>query len=95
MKRSIRYGVFETNSSSVHSLTIVSKEEFEKFKRGELIFERWNNKLVEATKERIEDEDGEYETYSALGGGEYETFEETHTTKNGDVVVAFGFYGND
>ena len=53
------------------------------------------NKLVEATEERIEDEDGEYETYSDLGGGEYETFEKTYTTKNGDIVVAFGFYGYD
>ncbi|WP_313584682.1 hypothetical protein [Lacrimispora sp.] len=30
MKRQIRRGVFETNSSSTHSLTMCSEEEFEK-----------------------------------------------------------------
>lgn len=29
MKRQIRLGVYETNSSSTHSLTICSEEEFE------------------------------------------------------------------
>lgn len=33
-------------------------------------------------------------TYSCLGGEYYETFEERHTTKHGDTVVAFGYYGN-
>lgn len=26
---------------------------------------------------------------------EYETFEEEYTTKNGDVIIAFGYYGHD
>lgn len=34
--RQIRRGVFETNSSSVHSITMCSGEEFEKFRNGEL-----------------------------------------------------------
>lgn len=33
-------------------------------------------------------------TYSCLGGDYYETFEDRHTTKHGDTVVAFGYYGN-
>lgn len=33
-------------------------------------------------------------TYSCLGSDYYETFEERHTTKHGDTVVAFGYYGN-
>jgi beta-galactosidase GanA len=36
--KSIRRGLFETNSSSVHSLSIVSKSDFEKWKKGELLF---------------------------------------------------------
>ena len=36
----------------------------------------------------------EVTTYSCLGGEYYETFEERHTTKHGDAVVAFGYYGN-
>lgn len=38
MKRQIRLGVYETNSSSTHSLTICSEEEFEQWKNGELLF---------------------------------------------------------
>lgn len=34
----VRQGVFETNSSSTHSITIVPKDEFEKWKRGEVYF---------------------------------------------------------
>ena len=34
-------------------------------------------------------------TYSCLGREYYETFEERHTTKRGDTVVAFGYYGNE
>ena len=41
MKRQIRRGVYETNSSSTHSLTMCSKEEFEQWKNGELLFDKW------------------------------------------------------
>lgn len=43
MKRQIRRGVFETNSSSTHSLTMCSEEEFEKWKNGEILFDRWGS----------------------------------------------------
>ena len=36
MKMSIRKGVFETNSSSTHSITICTSEEYKKFLNGEL-----------------------------------------------------------
>ena len=39
MLRAIRRGVFETNSSSTHSITICSKEEYDKWERGELLFD--------------------------------------------------------
>lgn len=37
MKRVIRRGVFETNSSSTHSITITQKEEYEKWEQGKLL----------------------------------------------------------
>ncbi len=43
--KQIRVGVFETNSSSTHSLTIVSKEEYEKFKEGEYVWNSNDGKL--------------------------------------------------
>jgi hypothetical protein len=92
MKRQIRRGVFETNSSSVHSLTITSKEEFERFKSGELRM-NWRDKFVDSTSEDFEDEDTkDYENY---GGDEYEYFEKEYTTLGGDVVVAFGYHGEN
>ena len=36
MKRQIRRGVFETNSSSTHSITMCMKSEFEVWERGEV-----------------------------------------------------------
>ena len=42
MKVQVRRGVFETNSSATHSLTLYEKSEWEKFKNGEdLIDEGW------------------------------------------------------
>lgn len=42
MKKQIRRGVFETNSSATHSLTLYKKEEWEKIKNGEgVIDESW------------------------------------------------------
>ena len=41
--RQIRRGVFETNSSSTHSLTICSEEEFEAWRNGKLLFDEWGS----------------------------------------------------
>lgn len=41
----IRHGLFETNSSSVHSMTLLSKDEMDAFNKGELYINFWNNKL--------------------------------------------------
>jgi hypothetical protein len=43
--KSIRIGVFETNSSSTHSLTICSKAEFEAWQSGELVFAEYKKKF--------------------------------------------------
>lgn len=51
MKRQIRSGVFETNSSSTHSLTICTKEEFESWKKGELLYDTWNDQFVKGKSE--------------------------------------------
>lgn len=92
MKRQIRFGVFETNSSSVHSLTMISKEEFEKFKNDELRI-TWRDELVDSSHEDYADE--ETKDYENYGGEEYEYFEKTYKTKSGEEVVAFGYYGEN
>ena len=49
--KQIRYGVFETNSSSTHSLTMCSGEEYEKWNKGEVLY--WEDKDKFGTREDI------------------------------------------
>lgn len=51
MKMQIRRGTFETNSSSVHSLTMCTANEFQKWRDGEVLF--WGDTEKFATKEQI------------------------------------------
>lgn len=54
MKRQIRRGVFETNSSSTHSITMCSGEEYDKWCSGNLLF--WVGTKKFGTKEDIIEE---------------------------------------
>ena len=54
MKRQIRRCVFETNSSSTHSITMCSGEEYDKWCSGKLLF--WVDKKKFGTKEDIIEE---------------------------------------
>lgn len=51
MKIQVRQGLFETNSSSVHSITMCMENDYEKWKNGELIFSNDAYKLVPLTNE--------------------------------------------
>ena len=124
MKRQIRRGVFETNSSSTHSLTMCSKSEYDEFEKGNMYIERWGSKLytkeemIEKFKQMTDwrtkelkyrgvdwDNDEEfnrvleetdyvtYDKYWDTVSEEYETFEDSYTGKDGDTVIAFGYYG--
>jgi len=91
MKKSIRRGVFETNSSSTHSITICTKEEYDKWFDGLLVLDTWESKLK--LKEDCKYQDYA-ETYKKFCEDEYlETFEKSYTTPSGDTIVAFGKYG--
>lgn len=126
MKRQVRRGVFETNSSSVHSLTMCSKSEYDEFEKGNMYIERWGSRIY-SKEELIENfkkmrdwrtkelkysgvdwnneeefnrvlEETDFVTgdkYWDIVSEEYETFEESYTGKNGESVVAFGYYGHD
>ena len=54
MKIQIRKGVFETNSSSVHSLTMCSGEEYKKWESGKFLYWRDSDKF--GTREDIIEE---------------------------------------
>ena len=42
----IRNNIFETNSSSVHSITICTEEDFQQWKKGNLIWSYSFEKLI-------------------------------------------------
>ncbi len=44
--RVVRKGVFETNSSSTHSLTICTKEEYEQWERGEVLLDILDDEFI-------------------------------------------------
>ncbi len=106
--KQIRLATFETNSSSTHTLVIVSKEEFEKWKTGEPYLEdsvmktkeqvlRDNKKSIDSYNdgdfdEFISEERMDYESYF---NRDMETFTHTHKTPSGDEVVVFGYFGYD
>ena len=97
--RQIRRNVFETNSSSTHSITMCMRSEFDQWVNGELVWDRWNRELVPITptiKISMENDEREYLTYDQFHDWEYvdyETYTNNYTTPNGDKVVAFGYYG--
>lgn len=104
----VRRNVFETNSSSTHSITICTEDEYEMWKRGEIYWDRWNETFV--SKEEAEEgfsksryDDFNYYLYVESlytfdrynDDIEMETYEQHHQTKSGDQIVAFGYYGYD
>ena len=52
MKVQIRQGVFETNSSSTHSLSIISKEQSDLLGKGELYINSYSLEII--TKEEVD-----------------------------------------
>lgn len=127
MKRQIRRGVFESNSSSTHSLTMMMKDDYDKWKdsgkykftdqyssygeKGELILNQLYSKdeVIEFIKSHgyentdlYWDEDifdeyrKEYGFELPDDENEYlESYYKEFTTPSGEVVVAFGQYGNN
>lgn len=50
----IRYGVFETNSSSTHSLILCSDEEYKAFERHQLYYNYWKHCFM--TREEVHEQ---------------------------------------
>ena len=113
----IRRKTFETNSSSTHSITMCSKDDFDRWVNGELYWDRYGNGYEKGSFLSYEELDKLYHkdpTYSSkytledfmegdaiytyeryMDEIDFETFQETYTTPNGEKVVAFGYYGFD
>ena len=93
----IRNNIFETNSSSVHTLVICTEDEFNKFYCDKLWYYTWTDELVtKEQKEKIEKNNESYGEFLSFDdffeNTNLETFEE-HKTIDGAKVVVFGRYG--
>ena len=97
MKKQIRYNTFETNSSNVNTLTIMTKEEYEAYMK------KWNSPdwLWDRRKDcwvyykDILDEKYRYSTNPCEADywNYYEKETATYTTEHGDEIVAVSIYG--
>lgn len=104
MKRQIRKSVWETNSSSVNTLTIMSKKEFEdweaKWDDPNWVWDNEYGKWVGVNDMESGDEYSKYR-YSpnpcedSDGWCTYEMKTEEFTTEHGDEIVAVSIYGYD
>lgn len=100
MKKTVRFGMFETNSSSTHCMTMCSQEEYDSWKNGDIIYDRDYDRFVDIAEMDKDDEEADwrYLTYDDVfdwrnGKISMETFEAAYTTSKGETVVAFGWYG--
>ena len=93
----IRNKVFETNSSSVHTLCICTDEQHRAWKKGELIYDDYPEKLVPFDAELASDTSRFYtaEAFENHFNGYFETFEESYVTPSGEKIIVFGYYGRD
>lgn len=105
--KQVRHSVFETNSSSVHSLAMCSAQQMQDWKDGKLFYREHGQKKWEVAtprlldmdpKDRMYDED--IYTYDEFwqkvdDSWEYEGFEESYTTPSGEKIYAFGYYGEN
>lgn len=103
----IRNSIFETNSSSVHSLVFMAENEYNRFLAGEVVYDRYTGKFISRYLADIPDDDVDDDFYSPryldknnlaryasefLGGSGYV---ETRTTPDGHPVYYLCYYGRD
>lgn len=107
--RTVRKGVFETNSSSTHSVTIMSAEDYKRWQKELLYYDEYKDVLLtkeelydSVRKEYEDDEDIEYYardnsimTHEQFFNESLEVDVTNHTTKSGDEIVIICKYGND
>lgn len=98
--RQVRVGVFETNSSSTHSLTICLKKDYDEWKDEKRVM--YDDKLI--TLEELEEvkkndkwfDEDDVQSHDEYWDDEYlEGFDDTFVTPSGEEVIAFGKYGQD
>lgn len=100
MRRNIRYGVWETNSSLSHSLIIMSKDEYDTLMKMDeddnYKWDTWDEKWITAEKASIVDDDWDEWRYRDSYFDEEAEYEvKFYTTEHGDKVVGISYAKED
>ena len=69
--KQIRCNVFETNSSSTHTLAICTEDEYKDWKDGKLLFNKWNETFVKNSINITKQDRKEAEERYTLYKGKY------------------------
>lgn len=96
MKIQIRRRVFETNSSSIHSLILCTREQWDEFISGALVADFYSEKLVSKNDPDVLEYQGDgFLTYEEYRDLDYSTFNKSIKLPDNTEVVVFGYYGYD
>ena len=110
MKREIRRRVFETNSSSTHSMAICTEEEFENWRAGKVLFDGWNEEFIlpyqlnddekrDAALEYTKNKKEYYKDWEELNSAQkekwYSTYMKDHNLVNDDGVTYDEFFDDE
>lgn len=90
----LRTKVFETNSSSTHSINICTESEWSDWKNGKTLFNPYTGKFMEIQSNN--EDTTHYMTFDDFWeDDDYEGYEQPYETVSGDKIVIFGKYGYD
>lgn len=98
MKIQMRLKTFETNSSSVNTLMIMTAEEYkdfmDKWNSHDWVWDRYGDAWVHVD-DKYDDEHRYSPNPCEDGWNYFEKETQTYTTKHGDEIVAVSIYGYD
>lgn len=87
LKEIKRLGTFETNSSSTHSLAMCTKDEWEKFKKGEMLLYGGDEIITVEEAHKMFEEDDDSDTFEQFcEWNDIKTFEEW---ENNDYLESY------
>lgn len=97
MKIQMRLKTFETNSSSVNTLMIMTAEEYkdfmDKWNSNDWLWDTYGDAWVHVD-DKCDDDEYRYSSNPCEDGWNYfEKETQTYTTKHGDEIVAVSIYG--
>lgn len=88
--KQIRKNVFETNSSSTHTLAICTEDEYKKWQEGKMLFNKWNETFIKNSinitkQDKVEAE----ERYNTCKGKYYKDWSELTEAERDEYIYNY------